>query len=126
MAEMTPKQVVSEFVELFYGQTKVREAFTKYVKEDYIQHNPIADDGRNAAIEVLERVRGEFPGTNVQVKRIIAEGDLVVVHSHGRRTEEDLGAAIVDIFRVEEGMVAEHWDVVQMIPEESLNGHDMV
>ena len=118
MRELDSKQIVTEFVELFYGQTKVREAFTRYVKEDYIQHNPIADDGRDAAIAVLEKVRKEFPGTNVSVKRIIAEGDLVVVHSHGRRTEDDRGAAIVDIF--------EHWDVVQLIPEESLNGHSMV
>lgn len=120
-----PKDVVRAFVDLFYGQNRVREAFEAYVHPAYIQHNPEAGDGREAAIAMLEQVRRRHPGTRVEVKRIIAEGDLVAVHAFGRRSAEDPGAAIVDIFRVEEGLIAEHWDVVQPMPATSKNAHPM-
>jgi predicted SnoaL-like aldol condensation-catalyzing enzyme len=73
-------------------------------------------------------VRGfsqQFPDAYVDIKRVIAEGDMVVTHSHFTLNPEDRGSAVVDIFRIENGKVVEHWDVIQMIPETPLNSNTM-
>ena len=54
-----------------------------------------------------------------EIKRAIAEGNLVVLHVHSTENDKDRGRAIVDIFRVENGKIVEHWDVIQNIPEQS-------
>lgn len=123
--KLSARQVVERFGALFYGERKVREAFMEWVKPDYIQHNPLAADGRDAAIAALEPFVASRPGLRYDVKRIIAEGDLVAVHNHAKFTPEDRGLAVVDIFRVEGCKIAEHWDVAQPVPEKSANPHPM-
>ncbi len=59
------------------------------------------------------------------LKRVIAEDDLVVLHYHLKMTPDDLGQAVVDIFRVEDGRIVEHWDVLQPVPAESANTNTM-
>lgn len=122
---LTPRQVVERFAATFYGERKVREAFTDWVKPDYIQHNPLAADGRDAAIAALEPFFAGQPEMRYEVKRIIAEGDLVAVHNHMKLTPADRGFAVVDIFRIEGCSIAEHWDVAQAVPEKSANPHPM-
>jgi predicted SnoaL-like aldol condensation-catalyzing enzyme len=56
---------------------------------------------------------------------MIAEGDLVVLHVHTKRDEHDRGKAVVDIFRVENGKIVEHWDVIQDVPEKAANSNTM-
>ncbi|WP_321396892.1 nuclear transport factor 2 family protein [Emcibacter sp.] len=123
--DKSPRQVVEAFGELFYSQLKVKEAFEAWVREDYIQHNPVAPDGRQAAIDALGGWLETQPGFTYDVKRIIADGDLVAVHMHARPTPEDRGFAVVDIFRVEGCKIAEHWDVLQPVPETSANDNTM-
>jgi predicted SnoaL-like aldol condensation-catalyzing enzyme len=60
------------------------------------------------------------------LKRVIAEDDLVVLHYHLRMTPDDLGQAVVDIFRVEDDRIVEHWDVLQQVPAESANTNGMI
>jgi predicted SnoaL-like aldol condensation-catalyzing enzyme len=60
------------------------------------------------------------------VKRIVADGDLVVVHTHARRDPADTGPAIVDIFRVDAGKLVEHWGVTQEVAESSLHINGMI
>lgn len=118
------RAVVAHFVELFYVQKDVRAAFETYVVPDYIQHNPGIPDGRDAAIAFLEPMFSN-PGARFDVKRILVDGDLAAVHLHGRGRPETKGGAVVDLFRLKDGMIVEHWDVLQPIPEESKNPHPM-
>jgi predicted SnoaL-like aldol condensation-catalyzing enzyme len=62
---------------------------------------------------------------NYSIKRIIADGNLVVVHSHGQFAAGDRGIAVVDILRVQGCRIMEHWDVVQPVPEQPVNSNGM-
>jgi len=122
---LTPKQVVTRFMTEFYIQKRVREAFEAWVEPGYIQHNPLATTGRDAAIAFLEPFFQSHPDAAYSIKRIIADGNLVAVHSHAKFTADDRGLAVVDILRVEHCKIAEHWDVAQPVPEKSANSNGM-
>lgn len=119
------RAVVTAFFDLFYTQKKVREAFETYVVPGYIQHNPIAPDGRDAAIAALEPFFQNVPTLNYSIQRIIVDGDLAAVHAHMKMNEADRGNAVIDIVRLENGKIVEHWDVIQPVPEKSANPHPM-
>ena len=122
---LTPKEVVTAFMTKFYLEKKVREAFETWVEPDYIQHNPLAKTGRDAAIAFLEPFFQSHPDASYSIKRIIADGNLVAVHSHAKFTADDRGLAVVDILRVDNCKIAEHWDVAQPVPEKSANTNGM-
>jgi predicted SnoaL-like aldol condensation-catalyzing enzyme len=122
---LTPKQVVTRFMTTLYVDKKARDAFETWVDPGYIQHNPMAESGRDAAIGFLEPFLAQHPDANYSIKRIIADGNLVAVHSHGSFAPGDRGIAVVDILRVEGCKVVEHWDVVQSVPEQSANSNGM-
>ena len=104
------------------GNTKVVD---RYVRPDYIQHNPLAPDGPEALKNLARTFHERFPDAEYDVKRVIAEGDLVVVHSNVVTEPGTRGGAAVDIFRFQGGKIAEHWDTLQTAPETSVNGNDM-
>jgi predicted SnoaL-like aldol condensation-catalyzing enzyme len=122
---LKPKEVVTKFMTEFYLEKRVREAFETWVEPGYIQHNPLAATGREAAIAFLEPFFRNHPDTTYSIKRIIADGNLVAVHSHAVFTPGDRGLAVVDILRVDHCKIAEHWDVVQPVPEKSANTNGM-
>lgn len=122
---LTPKDVVARFLERFYGEGKVRDAFMTWVDPGYIQHNPFAATGRDAAIAFLEPFMAAHPDHHAEVKRLIADGPLVAAHTFSRMDKTDPGVAVVDIFRVEGCKVMEHWDVVQPVPAKSANSNTM-
>ena len=66
-----------------------------------------------------------FPEVSVDIRRVLADGDIVVTHSLLKFTPDDLGTVAADFFRLENGKVVEHWDVLQPFPEESANEHPM-
>jgi predicted SnoaL-like aldol condensation-catalyzing enzyme len=119
------REVVTKFFDLFYNQKKVREAFETYVVPGYIQHNPIAQDGRDNAIAALEPFMKNVPGLKYEIKRIIVDGNLAAVHAHMKISPTDRGNAVIDIVRLENGKIVEHWDVIQVVPEKSANAHPM-
>lgn len=123
--QLTPKEVVTKFMTQFYIEKDVRGAFETWVDPGYIQHNPMAATGRQAAIDFLEPFFASNPDINYEIKRIIADGNLVAVHAHGRFSAEDRGIAVVDILRVEGCTVMEHWDVIQQVPETAANTNGM-
>jgi predicted SnoaL-like aldol condensation-catalyzing enzyme len=118
-------QKVIAFMDTVFNQKKVKEGFDKYVGEKYIQHNPIAPDGPQAAVEVLGKALVALPGWTYEFKHAYVDGDIVVLHSHVKMKADDRGMAVVDIFRFEKGKIVEHWDVVQPIPEKSANNNTM-
>jgi len=122
--------VVLAFVDMLFNKHDVQRAFDLYVGPEYRQHNPIAADGKEAAIKALTYYTHDmFPELREEVKRTVAQGDLVAVHARVVRNAADResgrGWAVVDIFRLEHGRVVEHWDVVQDVPEKSANSNTM-
>jgi predicted SnoaL-like aldol condensation-catalyzing enzyme len=122
---LKPKEVVTRFMTQFYVDKQVRKAFETWVDHGYIQHNPMAATGRDAAIGFLEPFFASNPDMHYSIKRIIADGNLVAVHAQGQFSKEDRGMAVVDILRVEGCKVMEHWDVLQQVPEKSANTNGM-
>ena len=89
----------------------------------YIQHNPSAATGSQGLKEMLDRAKVKYPHAEHRVKRMLADGDLVAAHVHVIFNPGDEGFAVVDIFRIERGRIAEHWDVMQPITAGSKNNN---
>lgn len=89
----------------------------RFIAADYIQHNQAAEPGREGLKRFLDMIREATPQAVHDVKRAFVDGDHVTVHYHVRRWPDDLGWAVIDIFRIEQGMIAEHWDVMQDVIE---------
>lgn len=115
------KRAVVEFYNLAFNDKQPEQAVERYVGPRYVQHNPQAPDGPEAFIGF---VKG-FPEAGVDIRRVIADGDIVVTHSLLKFTPDDRGTVAADFFRLEDGKIVEHWDVLQPFPEESQNDHPM-
>jgi len=102
------------FYRAIFDDRKVAEAFGKYASPDYIQHSPLAAD-LQSTINFLQAYLDSTPEHDWELKRVLADGDLVALHVHSWSVPEDPGRAIVDIFRVENGLVVEHWEVIQPV-----------
>ena len=110
------KKTVLEFYEAGLNK-KDFDAAAKYFGPHYIQHNPTAPDGIEGFKAFLGFLREKFPNSKSEIKRVFADGDYVILHVHAVREPGTRGRAIVDIFRLENGKIVEHWDVAQEIPE---------
>ncbi|WP_430787338.1 nuclear transport factor 2 family protein [Virgibacillus flavescens] len=99
----------------------VREAYLSHVASDFCHHNPnFPGDAKSLMLAMEEDAAGN-PDKIIGIIRAIEEGDSVVVHSHVKQNTEDLGWAIVHIFRFQEDRIVELWDLVQAVPENSIN-----
>jgi predicted SnoaL-like aldol condensation-catalyzing enzyme len=115
MSGQTNKELVKAFTRIAFVEKRVREAAERYLPVDYVNHHPDVSDGREAFIEAVGGLFDEFPDTRYEIRRMIAERDLVVVHTHLQPTPGKPGLAIVDIFRVDGEKVVEHWEVDQEV-----------
>ena len=118
------KKIVVDFYEKGLNQ-KDFDAAAKYFGPRYTQHNPNGVDGPQGFKNLVTFLKEKFPNSHSEIKRVIAEGDLVVLHVHSVRSPGERGRAIVDIFKVENGKIVEHWDVIQDVPEKSANSNTM-
>ena len=118
------KKNVVEFYNAVLNEKDFDKAKT-YVGATYIQHNPIGADGLDGIKGFIGFLREKFPNNRSEIKRVFAEGNFVITHVHAVREPGTRGNAIVDIFKLENGKVVEHWDAVQPIPEKSANNNGM-
>ena len=129
MAQTTPEQNKANalaFYEMAFNQHKVQEATDKYIGKEYLQHNPTVADGGQAFVDAFAPFLKANPKSRAEIKRVVADGDLVMLHVHSKLNDEDRGEAVVDIFRFDEnGKIVEHWDVIQAVPEKTESGRGM-
>ncbi len=118
------KRAVLESYDLALNKKDADAAF-KYLGPTYTQHNPTVADGIEGWRAMVSWIKAERPNFRAEVKRVIAEGDFVVLHSHMTIDAGDRGRAAIDIFRLENGKIVEHWDILQPIPETSANNNTM-
>jgi predicted SnoaL-like aldol condensation-catalyzing enzyme len=121
--EANKQTVVAYYQMAFQGDPE--KAVSDYFGDRYTQHNPDAEDGPEAFIGFVHYLRNAYPELQLEIKRVIAEGDLVATHSHLILTPGEPGRALADFFRLENGKVVEHWDVIQDVPEKSANSNGM-
>lgn len=113
-----------DFVRLYYGERKVREAFDRYVAPDYQQHNPHIADGREAAVAwLLKMTTGST--VRMEIRRITVDGDYAVVHLRASQGPDDPGHVIMNLFRLQDGIIQEHWDVTQAVPATTASGRPL-
>ena len=122
--EEANKKVVLDLYEKGINQ-KDFEAAAKDLGPRYVQHNPRAKDGPEGFKAFIEFLKAKLPNYHSDIKKVFADGDYVILHVHNVPAPGERGAAIVDIFRLENGKVVEHWDVRQDIPETSANNNTM-
>lgn len=118
------KKLVLDFYQRFFGDKDITAA-DKYLAPSYIQHNPLAATGRDAVKKFFTPffANPAIPKTKIDVKRVAADGDLVWLHIRSKTTGAE--RAVVDIFRVKDGKIVEHWDVIQSVPAKSANNNTM-
>lgn len=119
------KKIVTDFYEGVFLKHQVKEYADRYIGNQYIQHNPHVPDGKEPFVNYFTQYFKEKPQAKNSIKRVIADGNLVALHVHSVQDNQDLGEAIVDIFRVENGKIVEHWDVIQPITTSSANTNTM-
>ena len=122
--EEANRKTVLAFYEKGLNQ-KDADAALAYVGDRYVQHNPNAADGPDGFRKFIGFLRDKFPNSHSEIKRSFADGDYVILHVHAVREPGSRGNAIVDIFKLENGKVVEHWDVVQPVPENPANNNTM-
>jgi predicted SnoaL-like aldol condensation-catalyzing enzyme len=118
------KRVVVDYYQTAFGGNP-EKAVEEHFGDRYIQHNPDAADGPEAFIGFVKWLRSEHPQLTLDIKRVIAEGDMVATHSHLTLEPGQRGRALADFFRLEDGKVVEHWDVIQEVPEVTVNPNGM-
>ena len=118
------KKNAIEFYRMAYDGSP-REAVNLYVGKEYIQHNPLVGEGPEPFIQYFERMAKEYPDKSIEFVRIIAEGDLVALHTH-QIWPDNKEYVTMDFFRFDEnGKIVEHWDSMQEIPDFTKNGNTM-
>jgi predicted SnoaL-like aldol condensation-catalyzing enzyme len=122
--EAKNKQIVSEFYEKGLNQ-KDADAGVSYLGARYTQHNPTVADGPEGFRKFIAFLKEKFPQARGDIKRIFADGDYVILHQHAVREPGTRGVAVIDIYKLENGKIIEHWDVIQPVPETTASGNSM-
>ncbi|WP_371140923.1 nuclear transport factor 2 family protein [Burkholderia cepacia] len=123
-AEEANRQLVLTFYDRFFNKHEAVEA-AAVVADDYKQHNPHVPDGKKPFVSYFVGAFQKNPASRARIVRSATDGDLVYLHVHATERPGDRGEAVVDIFRVKDGKIVEHWDVIQPVPDTSANANTM-
>jgi predicted SnoaL-like aldol condensation-catalyzing enzyme len=119
------KRLVTVFYELAINQQKPAEAARKYIELPYRQHNPEVVDGPDGFLQFISAMQEKHPKLKIVISKVLADDDLVALHVHLTREASDPGLAIAELFRLKNGKIIEHWDVVQPVPAKTASGNSM-
>lgn len=111
--EEANRRLVATFLNLAFNGGQLEAALNLYVSPTYVQHNPFIADGIQPVIDVFNS--GQIPALCYDIKFILVQNDLVWVYSKVTSTQGVSG--VVDLIRVRDGIMVEHWDVVQPVPD---------
>lgn len=119
------KANVMAFYKMMFTDGRPAEAIARYVGETYTQHNPHVTDGTQGFIDYFVRMAAEHPDKSIEFVRTLAEGNLVMVHTHQKWPGSD-DYATMDVFRLtDDGKIVEHWDVMQTVPADMAHDNGM-
>lgn len=116
----TLKEKAVDFLQLV-ASGQVRDAYQKYIGPNFLHHNPFFCGDADSLMNAMDEDAASNPEKILEVKMAIEEADTVAVHSHVRQNPDDLGWAIIHIFRFQDNQIVEMWDVGQAVPEDSPN-----
>ena len=128
MSRTAVEQRRLDFVLEMYREVLIAQDSSKvdrYISADYVQHSSLAPPGRDSLKAFLDLLRTRSPDASTDIKRAFVDGDFVVVHVHVKRHPGDLGLAVVDIFRVDDRCILEHWDVLMEVPANPVNTNSL-
>jgi predicted SnoaL-like aldol condensation-catalyzing enzyme len=100
---------------------KVKEAYDLCIAPNFVHHNQYCKEDRQSLMAAMEEGANRNPNKVLEVKQAFEDGNTVITHSHIKQNANDIGAAVVHIFRFEKGQVVELWDIWQQIAEDSPN-----
>lgn len=105
------KEIVAEFYEKVFNNWDLSE-LDSYMKDDYRQHSPEVADGKAGFIEFMKSFLAQHP--HADIVKLIEEDDMVCVFF---KCSMDNGvvAKVFDLYRLENGMLAEHWDCTMRV-----------
>lgn len=113
-----------DFYDRFFNKHDLSAA-DEYIGDVYIQHNPLFADGPKAFTDAFKEAFTKFPERQNKIIRSAAHGDIVFLHVHRTMKPGERGDAVVDIYRVQDGKLVEHWDIIQPVPETAKHGNGM-
>ncbi|MEK4149195.1 nuclear transport factor 2 family protein [Robertmurraya sp. FSL W8-0741] len=122
--ESSYKEIAVSFLQLV-AAGKVRTAYEQYISANFTHHNPYFCGDAPSLMHAMEESSASAPNKKFEIKRVIAEGEIVAVHSHVQQDSEDIGGAVVHIFRFDGEQIVELWDIGQAIPKDSPNEYGM-
>jgi predicted SnoaL-like aldol condensation-catalyzing enzyme len=114
------KQAAMKFLDLV-TMGNIDEAYEKFVDPDGKHHNPFFPADFQALREGMKENHTKFPVKQFTVKNVLADGDLVAIHSHIILNPDEPGMAVVHIFRFRGDKIVELWDCGQPVPADSPN-----
>ncbi len=122
---MTNAEIVRLFTEEVFNNGN-DSLIDQYMREDYHQHNPTVAQGREGFKAFHKGFRGAFPNLHLYIKHLYEDGDVVISHNLAVLEPGKVENIVVDIYRLENGQLAEHWDCIQHLTEEQIKNTDLL
>ena len=121
---MNRKEKATGFLQLIIAGD-IREAYRIYTGKDFKHHNAYFKGDKESLTRAMEDEDRQNPDKIFNIQRVLEDGDFVAVHSHLQRNPGDPGIAVVHIFRFDNDIIVEFWDVAQFIPQDMVNENGM-